>query len=277
MTKHWFLVDWDCCLGAGGEGEVYLARSVPGGELCAVKVSTSIEREVARDQLGQELERWRRAAGDGVVGLVAWNLEAERPFLVLEFARAGTLADEMAAMRERRQLYHPVHALRRIREVLSALSQVHGRGLVHRDVKPANLLRFGDSIKLTDFGSGKSVDHHGELATEEFVGTRAYAAPEQLNKRRADIRSDLFAVGCILHEMLTGSLPATEAATPITRSPHLLVLPELDLLVSSLLDPCIENRPHDATDAIRRIDAIVNSYTIARGVWKRLGLGESPY
>jgi serine/threonine-protein kinase len=277
MTKHWFLVDWASCLGAGGEGEVYLARSVTSGELCAVKVSTSLESEVARDQLAQELERWLRAAGDGVVGLVAWNLDVQRPFLVLEFARAGTLADEMAAMRERRQVYHPVRALRRIREVLSALSHVHGRGLVHRDVKPANLLRFGDSIKLTDFGSGRSVVSRRELVTEEFVGTRAYAAPEQLRKSRIDIRSDLYAVGCILHEMLTGSLPTTEAPAPITRSPHLLVLPELDLLLSSLLDPCMENRPRDAADAIRRIDAILDSYTSARRVWKRLGLGQSPY
>lgn len=277
MTKHWFLVDWESCLGAGGEGEVFLARSLTSGELCAVKVSTYLDRELARDQLAQELDRWTRAAGDGVVGLVAWNLDAPRPFLVFELARAGTLADEMAAMRERRQVYHPVFALRRIRQVLTALSHVHGRGLVHRDVKPANLLRFGNVLKLTDFGTGRSLGSSEELASEEFVGTRAYAAPEQLWSGRVDDRSDLYAVGCVLHEMLTGSLPTSTPRSAAGRYPHVLVLPELDELLSSLLDPCIDNRPASAADAIRRVDTILQSYTTARRVWKQLGLGASPY
>lgn len=277
MTKHWFLVDWECCLGAGGEGEVYLARSMTSGELCAVKVSTSLDREVARDQLAEELDRWTRAAGEGVVGLVAWNLDAERPFLVLEFARAGTLADEMTAMRERHRVYHPVHALERIRHVLVALAHVHRRGLVHRDVKPANLLCFGDSIKLTDFGTGRSLSQSNRIGTEEFVGTRAYAAPEQLERGRVDVRSDLYAVGCVLHEMLTGSLPAHGVGGISPRYPHVLVLPELDHLVTSLLDARIANRPQSADDAISRVDAILRGYTAARRVWKELGLGPSPY
>lgn len=277
MTKHWFLVDWETCLGAGGEGQVYLARSLTSGELCAIKVSTYLDPEVARDQLAQELDRWTRASGEGVVGLVAWNLDAPRPFLVFEFARAGTLADEMTAMRERQQVYHPVFALRRIRQVLVALSHVHGRGLVHRDVKPANLLRFGNALKLTDFGTGRSLCPSRGFATEEFVGTRAYAAPEQIDQGRADERSDLYAVGCVLHEMLTGSLPSSKPGLQSARYPHVLVLPELDNLLSSLLDPCIANRPTNAVEAIRRVDTILSSYTTARRVWKQLGLGPSPY
>jgi serine/threonine protein kinase len=240
-------------------------------------VSTYLDQELARDSLAQELDRWTRAAGEGVVGLVAWNLDAPRPFLVFEFARAGTLADEMASMRERHEVYHPVFALRRIRQVLTALSHLHARGQIHRDVKPANLLRFGKVLKLTDFGTGRSMSGSGELATEEFVGTRAYAAPEQLLRGRVDDRSDLYAVGCVLYEMLTGSLPTSKPDSASTRYPHVLVLPELDQLVSSFLDPVMANRPTSAADAIRRVDAILRSYTTARRVWKQLGLGPSPY
>jgi serine/threonine protein kinase len=92
-----------------------------------------------------------------------------------------------------------------------------------------------------------------------------------------DDRSDLYAVGCMLNEMLTGVLPTSMPGSERARYPHVLVLPELDELLSSLLDPCMENRPASAADAIRRVDAILASYTTARRVWKQLRLGPSPY
>ncbi len=278
MDPHWFVVDWERCLGGGGEGEVFLGRSLETGELCAVKVSTSLDRAVAREQLAQELERCVRAAGQGVVDLVAWNLDAPRPFLVFELARAGTLADEVSALRKQGRVYHPVGALRRIRGVLEVLAQVHARGLVHRDVKPANLLRFGEEVKLADFGSGRSISRSAALCTDGFIGTRAYAAPEQLRGEPVDERADLYAVGCILHEMLTGELPASQKPR---RSPAgyatALVLPELDQLLQSLLAEEPARRPRTAKRAIARLDAVTASYAAARRAWAGLGLGPSPY
>jgi serine/threonine protein kinase len=278
MSPHWFLVDWGACLGGGGEGEVFMGRSLGTWELCAVKVSVCLDRQSARQQLSQELELWRRAAGDGVVGLVAWNLDAERPFLVFELAHAGTLADEMRELRQQHRVYHPVRALERIREVLGALSHVHARGLVHRDVKPANLLRFGRSIKVTDFGTGQSLGPSAAIQTEAFVGTRAYAAPEQLLGEDVDERSDLFAVGCILREMLTG-IPAQPPGNRqlFGQYPNLLVLPELHQLLASLLGEHKSARPATAAAAIRRVDAVLASYATARRVWQSLSLGPSPY
>lgn len=281
MAKQWFLVDWESCVGAGGEGEVFLARSATTWELCAVKVSTSLDRLEARRQLEAELEQCSRAAGRGAVGLVAWNLDAKRPFLVFEFAHAGSLADEMRAVRSGGQVYHPARALDRIRGVLSSLADVHARGLVHRDVKPGNLLRFGKALRFTDFASARSA----ALPSEAFVGTRMYAAPEQLRGENADERADLYAVGCILHEMLTGSVPkpvtdrgdAANQGRVLVRYPNLLVLPELDELVASLLDEEPVRRPPDAAEALRRVDAVRRSYSSARDIWKTLGLGPSPY
>jgi serine/threonine protein kinase len=278
MDKFWFLVDWECCLGAGGEGEVFLGRSLTTWELCAIKVSTFTDSRSAREQLALELDRCSRAAGDGVVDLVAWNLDAERPFLVFEFARAGTLADEMRALRDEHRVYHPVRAMQRAREVLVALAQLHERGLVHRDVKPANLLRFGSTLKLTDFGTGRTLSRPTTLETGAFVGTRAYAAPEQLRGEQVDERADLFAVGCILHEMLTGAAPRVQQTrSRPTQYPHVLVLPELDAFVLSLLDPDKDRRPPSAEQAIRQLDAISISYGDARRAWNGLGLGPSPY
>ncbi|MDH5674070.1 MAG: serine/threonine protein kinase [Myxococcales bacterium] len=306
MPQALFLVDWQCCLGAGGEGEVFLGRSVESGELCAIKVSTSIDPSQARRQLARELERCRRAAGRGTVGLVGWNLAAERPFIVFELAHAGSLADEMRQLRQGGQVYHPVRALQRIRETLEALAHVHARGLVHRDIKPDNLLRFGGGIKLGDFGTGKTLQHSGsqpgsgvrrserasaleqlvaslptplppEWLEEAFVGTRMYAAPEQLRGEEADERADLYGVGCILHEMLTGNLPDGDGRRLLRDYPSVLVLPELDRLLGSLLHPERRRRPINAHAAIARVDEVLESYRRARGVWQRLQLGRSPY
>jgi len=306
MSKHWFVVDWSCCLGAGGEGEVYLGRSITTGELCAVKVSTSIHPAEASRQLGDELDRCRRAAGGGSVGLIAWNLEPPRPFLVFELAQAGTLADEVRQLRDEGRVYHPVSALERVAEILTSLAKVHGRGVVHRDVKPANLLRFGESFKLTDFGTACSAEPAtgrsepkpkpqpergsadaaltellgaSELAApEEFIGTRLYAAPEQLRGDPADQRADLYAVGCILYEMLTGRPPSSAARSRARRRyPNALVLPAVDDLLDRLLAVDPELRPANATEALDELERALLAYDDARAAWQRLALGPSPY
>ncbi len=279
MSQAWFVVDWQCCLGAGGEGEVYLGRSLETWELCAVKVSVQLDRELAREELARELARYQRAAGDGVVGVKAWNLDdAERPFLVFEFARAGSLADEVTSLRSQGRVYHPVRALERIREVLRALANVHDRGLVHGDVKPANLLRFGESIKVADFGTANTLGNAPVGQGEPFGGTRNYAAPELIGGEKTDERSDLFAIGCILHEMLTGELPVRDGNGPLATSyPNLLVLPELDALVARLLAAEPSSRPRDAAHAMTLVDGVLASYRRARDTWANLGLGPCPY
>lgn len=277
MDKQWFFVDWDTSLGAGGEGEVFLGRCVETWEACAVKVSSFIDGEEAAKALKAEFERCTRAASQGAVGLIAWNLEPSRPFLVFELARAGTLADEMRKLRLQGSVYHPARALERIREVLVALAHVHQSGLIHRDVKPANLLRFGSSIKLTDFGTGRTLLRPEAMQTEAFVGTRMYAAPEQVEGSRVDDRADLYAVGCILHEMLTGEVPPAGGHAAPRRYASALVIPALDRLLTSLLHPDRARRPADAHEAIARVDATFESYRSARDVWTQLRLGPSPY
>lgn len=278
MAPAWFVVDWQSCLGAGGEGEVFLGRSLETWELCAIKVSAYTDPAYARDELGKELSRCSRAAGEGVVGLVAWNLEAPRPFLVFELAHAGSLADEVSLLREKGHVYHPARALERVREVLSAVAKVHDRGLVHRDVKPANLLRFGNRIKVADFGAGHTLDRPTPVRSEGFVGTRAYAAPEQLRGEDVDERSDLYAVGCILYEMLSGQLPASPGREGLSAGyPNVLVLPELDRLLQSLLAEQRWRRPRNAAQALTLVDSVLASYAATRATWGKLGLGSCPY
>lgn len=278
MDNRFFLVDWDCCLGAGSEGEVFLGRSLATSELCAIKVSIFIDPEAAADQLELELDRCLRAAGEGVVRVIAWNLTPPRPFLVFEFAHAGSLGDEMSGLRAEGRVYHPVQALERAREVLAAMARVHDRGLIHRDIKPANLLRFDDAVKVIDFGSGFTADRPQPAKSGEIVGTRLYAAPEQLAGEPVDERADLYGAGCILHEMLTGQLPSrARGAKSALRYPNALILPELDALLTSLLQPRREGRPSSARAAIDMVDEVLAAYERARSVWAGLEIGASPY
>src|SRR5215208_1155814 len=106
----------------------------------------------------------------------------------------------------------PAHAARVIAEVAAALDAAHARGLVHRDIKPGNILIEGEGaderVYLTDFGLARLVEATtGVTATGAFVGTLDYVAPEQIRGERVDARADIYALGCVLYEVMSGLAP----------------------------------------------------------------------
>jgi serine/threonine protein kinase len=119
---------------------------------------------------------------------------------------------------ERRAVLHPRHAAELIAQVAGALSAIHALGLVHRDVKPGNVLleRRGEGelphAFLTDFGLSKHAEStSGLTATGRWVGTTDYAAPEQIQAQEVDGRTDVYALGCLLYHLLTGEVPFVRA------------------------------------------------------------------
>lgn len=193
-------------LGSGGMASVYRGTDRILGRTVAVKV---LDRSLSRDP--EFVERFRRearvAAGlshPGTVAIFDTGEDEGRRFIVMELVEGETLADLLA----REAPLEPGRAAALGAEILDALAAAHHRGLVHRDVKPGNVLltREGEP-KVADFGIARAAAAETLTVGSKVLGTAAYLAPEQAQAHRVDARCDLYAMGCVLFEMLTGSPP----------------------------------------------------------------------
>jgi Tol biopolymer transport system component len=210
-------------LGAGGMGEVYRARDTRLDREVAIKV-LSFERDTAPDAR-QRFEREARAISRlshprictiHDVGVAALD-GSDVPFLVMELLDGETLAARMA-----RGPLSVEQAVAYAIDIADALIAAHGQGIVHRDLKPANVMLTSTGVKLLDFGlaqrrkpepadvSGVPVSSVPGLSSPGLVmGTLPYTSPEQLRGEKVDARTDIFAFGALLYEMLTGTRPFT--------------------------------------------------------------------
>jgi YVTN family beta-propeller protein len=197
-------------VGRGGMGVVYRARHIALDHVVALKV---ISPELAAD------ERFRRRFTDesriavsiGHPNVVTIHHAGEEEGLLFVTMDLIDGTDLRGLLRERARL-EPEHAATIVAEVAAALDAAHERGLVHRDIKPGNILveRRGASerVFLGDFGLARLVEAtSGVTATGAFVGTLDYVAPEQIKGARVDARADVYALGCVLFELLTGIPP----------------------------------------------------------------------
>ncbi|MGH9190653.1 MAG: serine/threonine-protein kinase [Acidimicrobiales bacterium] len=158
------------------------------------------------------------------------------PFIVMERLPGQTLADRIV-----RGPIEPVHARRMARQVLGALESGHASGLVHRDVKPSNILLTADGqAKIGDFGIAKSmgrVEGADPTLTGQLIGTPAYLAPEQLEGVAATPRSDVYSMGVVLYEALTGNKPSRPA------QPLASALPGIDATLAAAVDRALSADP----------------------------------
>jgi serine/threonine-protein kinase len=200
---HYELLDK---IGAGGMATVYRARDLRSGGIVAVKV---LHPHLAENR--EYIERfWREARA--TVGLrsprIARALEVSREgatcYLAMEYAPGVTLQQ---LIQERGPL--PVgQALAIAAQVADGLQAAHERRIVHRDIKPQNIMVAADgSVKVMDFGIARAGDLSGVTRSGVFVGTLLYASPEQADGRLVDIRSDIYALGVTLYQMLAGETP----------------------------------------------------------------------
>src|SRR5713226_4879242 len=204
----------DGVVGRGGMAEVYRARDLRLDRIVAIK---TLRADLARDQIFQA--RFRReaqsAASLNAPSIVAVYDTGEDmstgvpvPYIVMEFVDGRTVRDLLI---EGHRLL-PERTLEITLGVLRALEYSHQAGIVHRDIKPGNVMvtRNGD-IKVMDFGIARAMSDAQSTMTQtaQVIGTAQYLSPEQARGERVDARSDLYSTGCLLYELLTGRPPFT--------------------------------------------------------------------
>jgi serine/threonine protein kinase len=198
-------------LGYGGMGAVYRAKQESMGRMVALKVLLGAEN--AAPGLAARFEREARAMAKlshanivQVFGL--GETTSGQPYFVMEYVEGGTLRDLVKA-----GPLEPERAMAIVGEVCDALQYAHSKGIVHRDIKPGNiLLDQSGRVKVSDFGLAKILGHEETqmqlTRTQGAMGTHGYIAPEQMESGSTiDERADIYSVGVTLYEMLTGELP----------------------------------------------------------------------
>jgi eukaryotic-like serine/threonine-protein kinase len=198
-------------VGSGGMCTIYLAESERAGALVVLKVFNQVpdvsERIVSFDRFLQEYEIVAGLKHRNIVRIHDLGIADDHAYIAMEHFPAGDLRQRMKAP------LLPPTALKYLEQIASALQAIHSVGVLHRDLKPANvMLRADGSLCLIDFGLAKANEMDVSLTgTREIFGTPYYMSPEQGHAEDIDARSDLYSLGVMFYEMLTGRKPYTGA------------------------------------------------------------------
>jgi len=270
-------------IGRGGMGEVYRAHDTNLGRDVAIKVlPDAFAKDPARLARFDREARAVASLNDPHIAAIHGVEESEGiRGLVLELVEGDTLADRLARSAASARPGLPVReALEYARQVASALEAAHEKGITHRDLKPANVKITSDgAVKLLDFGiakvvagepSGNDLSHGSNAATVEgvMIGTPGYMSPEQARGKPVDKRSDIWAFGCVLYEMLSGRMAfqgettSDTIAAVLEREPDWATLPATTpASVRTMLRRCLEKDPkqrlRDIGDARIELDQLV--------------------
>ncbi len=255
----------DEVIGRGGMSTVYRGTDLALDRVVAVKVAL----DPLVEQSPVYLERFRREANaaaaidhPGVVTVYDAGADGPTRFIVMEFVHGRSLAD---ILREQSPL-EPAEAADIAAQAADALSAAHARGIVHRDIKPGNIMVTPDgTVKVLDFGIARAVDSGTLTQTATVLGTSAYMSPEQALGQPADARSDIYSLGCVLYEMLTGEPPFVAEVAAAVMHQHVRVQPKpasernpavppaLNALVMDMLAKAPGDRPQTAAEVRDRL------------------------
>ena len=248
-------------IGAGGMGEVYQATDTRLNRTVAIKV---LPANVAGDPDARERFEWEAKAVAAlnhphICTLYDVGSDDGRDFLVMEFLEGETLAGPLP-MDE---------ALRLAIQIASALDFAHHRGILHRDLKPGNVMCTRSGAKLLDFGLAKSIDHQTDVTRTmagTVLGTVAYMSPEQAEGKPLDARSDIFSFGALLYEMLAGRRPfsgettASVVSAVLRDEPTPLAAPPG---LQQIVKRCLAKQPSQRFETMAEVKVALEHFTPA--------------
>src|SRR5579863_1592312 len=275
-------------IGRGGMGAVYLAQQSRPVRTVAVKVLIPAFVQDP-DQQRMFLARFQREA-DTIAKLEHKNIlqiyeydEAvvkgqNVAYLVMPFVRGGTLRERIEEMRRSGSYFDLQQVESYLSQTADALSYAHSMGVVHRDIKPANLLFHSDGrLLLSDFGIVRLSAMPALTTVGNFLGTAEYASPEQASADQVDGRSDIYALGCILFELLTGSVPFSGSNPFAILSKHISdpvpsiknsrpdLSPAIEFVVKKALAKNPQDRYQTANEMAADLQAAISPAVVAPG------------
>lgn len=234
-------------LGRGGMAEVYKAYHANLDRYVAIKVLHAFlaDDDEFRVRFEKEARNIAKLNHPNIVQVYDFDYAQDRDsyYMVMELIEGETLKDRLYDLSQRNERLPLPEVLRIIREAASALAFAHSRGMIHRDVKPANLMMdTSNRVVLTDFGIAKMLDNKQMTVSGGMIGTPAYMSPEQGLGEPGDERSDIYSLGIIMYQLLVGELPY-DAETA------------LGVILMHVNDPIPELRTYDSSipDSVQRI------------------------
>jgi serine/threonine-protein kinase PpkA len=192
-------------LGQGGLGFVSLYQAT-NGQHYAVKQMLYQWDDNHYERLKREIEIMENLVHKNIVRVINFDVLNNTPWYLMPFYKDGSLRDRLLDLRSKGQVYSVKGASGIIYHLADAFRHAHNNGVIHRDLKPENILFNGKEPMLADWGIGKFIHKESKILTYGGLGTKSYCSPEQWNNGVSDNRSDIYSLGLIYRELLTGSL-----------------------------------------------------------------------